>query len=185
MATASEKGTLVRLWDTKTGTQIRELRRGADRADIYSLAFSANAEWLCVSSHKGTVHIYGLTAEHDKREEENRRNKAQEDSKTRVSTFSFMKEILPSYFSSEWSFASFHIPESYSICCFGSQPDSNHVIGIFPFFLYLFYLYSFSIFILSLFYLYSIFTLFYLYFIIPIFDLYSIFILYINNIGYI
>ena len=39
-----------------------------------------------------------------------------------------MKEILPSYFSSEWSFASFHIQETQSIVCFG--PD-NTVIGTF------------------------------------------------------
>ncbi|PRP89425.1 WD repeat domain phosphoinositide-interacting protein 3 [Planoprotostelium fungivorum] len=126
LATSSERGTLVRLWDTKTGAQTRELRRGADKADIYSLAFSSNLEWLCVSSDKGTVHIYGLSAEHDKREEENR--KKNEEAKTRVSSFSFMKEILPSYFSSEWSFASFHIPETHSICCFGS--DSNSVIVV-------------------------------------------------------
>jgi len=41
-----------------------------------------------------------------------------------------MKDILPSYFSSEWSFASFHIPESNSICCFGSGNDSNNVIVV-------------------------------------------------------
>lgn len=42
-------------------------------------------------------------------------------------SLSFMKEILPSYFSSEWSFASFKISETRSICCFSS--DSSSVIG--------------------------------------------------------
>ena len=37
-----------------------QVRRGADRAEIYSLAFSSNAEWLAVSSDKGTVHVFGL-----------------------------------------------------------------------------------------------------------------------------
>jgi len=47
-----------------------------------------------------------------------------DDSKNRHSSLSFMKEILPSYFSSEWSFASFHIQsESRCIVCFG-QDDS-------------------------------------------------------------
>jgi hypothetical protein len=39
-----------------------------------------------------------------------------------------MKEILPSYFSSEWSFASFRVPESRCIVCFGQ--DTSSIIGI-------------------------------------------------------
>lgn len=30
LATGSDKGTLVRLWDTETGMQLQELRRGSD-----------------------------------------------------------------------------------------------------------------------------------------------------------
>jgi hypothetical protein len=37
-----------------------QVRRGADRAEIYSLAFSATAQWLAVSSDKGTVHVFNL-----------------------------------------------------------------------------------------------------------------------------
>lgn len=37
-----------------------QLRRGADRAEIYSLAFSSTAQWLAVSSDKGTVHVFSL-----------------------------------------------------------------------------------------------------------------------------
>ena len=37
-----------------------QVRRGADRAEIYSLAFSSSAQWLAVSSDKGTVHVFGL-----------------------------------------------------------------------------------------------------------------------------
>eukprot|EP01117_Protostelium_nocturnum_P000967 TRINITY_DN11298_c0_g1_i1.p1 TRINITY_DN11298_c0_g1~~TRINITY_DN11298_c0_g1_i1.p1 ORF type:complete len:353 (-),score=105.56 TRINITY_DN11298_c0_g1_i1:302-1360(-) len=125
LATASEKGTLVRIFDTKTGTQIKELRRGADKAEIHSLAFSPNSDWICVSSDKGTVHIYGITPENSIVEETSPKK---DESKTRVSSFSFMKEILPSYFSSEWSFASFHVPESHSICAFSG--DSNHIIVV-------------------------------------------------------
>ena len=41
----------------------QELRRGADPACIYSLAFSRaeTPEWLAVSSDKGTVHVFKLT----------------------------------------------------------------------------------------------------------------------------
>lgn len=60
LATASEKGTLLRVYDTSTGELLQEVRRGADKADIYSLAFSANATLLACTSDKGTVHIFKL-----------------------------------------------------------------------------------------------------------------------------
>lgn len=37
-----------------------QVRRGADRAEIYSVAFSPTAQWLAVSSDKGTVHVFTL-----------------------------------------------------------------------------------------------------------------------------
>lgn len=37
-----------------------QVRRGADRAEIQSLAFSSAAQWLAVSSDKGTVHVFSL-----------------------------------------------------------------------------------------------------------------------------
>ena len=38
----------------------QELRRGSDSAEIYSLCFDAKSHFLCVSSDKGTVHIFSL-----------------------------------------------------------------------------------------------------------------------------
>jgi len=60
LATASEKGTLVRVYDTASATLLREFRRGADRATIYSIAFSATNEFLACSSDKGTVHVWAV-----------------------------------------------------------------------------------------------------------------------------
>lgn len=37
-----------------------QVRRGAERAEIYSLAFSSGAQWLAVSSDKGTVHVFSI-----------------------------------------------------------------------------------------------------------------------------
>lgn len=41
-------------------TNMIQVRRGADRAEIYSLAFSPTAQWLAVSSDKDTVHVFSL-----------------------------------------------------------------------------------------------------------------------------
>ncbi|XP_028123058.1 autophagy-related protein 18a-like isoform X2 [Camellia sinensis] len=62
LATCSTKGTLVRIFNTFDGSLLQEVRRGADSAEIYSLAFSSTAQWLAVSSDKGTVHVFGLKA---------------------------------------------------------------------------------------------------------------------------
>lgn len=35
LATASERGTRIRVWDTVSKTMVHELRRGADYADIF------------------------------------------------------------------------------------------------------------------------------------------------------
>ncbi|CAN6467549.1 unnamed protein product [Victoria cruziana] len=60
LATASTKGTLIRIFNTMDGTRLQEVRRGVDRADIYSIALSPSIQWLAVSSDKGTVHVFSL-----------------------------------------------------------------------------------------------------------------------------
>eukprot|EP00877_Chromochloris_zofingiensis_P013096 jgi/Chrzof1/803/Cz01g29120.t1 len=60
LATASDKGTLIRVWNTADGQLLQELRRGTEPAHIYSIAMSPNCDWLAVSSDKGTVHVFSL-----------------------------------------------------------------------------------------------------------------------------
>jgi hypothetical protein len=60
LATASEQGTLIRVFDTKTLDQIAEFRRGVEKATIFGLAFSDGERWLACTSDKGTVHIFDL-----------------------------------------------------------------------------------------------------------------------------
>lgn len=60
LATASEKGTVVRVWDVATAACLLEFRRGVERANITCLAWSWDHAWLCCTSDKGTAHIFQL-----------------------------------------------------------------------------------------------------------------------------
>ncbi|KAF2138985.1 uncharacterized protein K452DRAFT_255000 [Aplosporella prunicola CBS 121167] len=60
IATASEQGTLIRLWSVGSGAKIAEFRRGVDAATIFSLALSPSNTFLAATSDKGTLHIFDL-----------------------------------------------------------------------------------------------------------------------------
>lgn len=227
LATASEKGTLIRVYDTMTGDLLQEVRRGTDKAEIYSLAFNASSSMLACTSDKGTVHIFklkeavhdttatlaaagtaaaaaagaaaptmaapaaaagtgatggaaggatsaaggstgaaasgsgtdasgegaGLSASHavtsatgaPAAEETTTGGGGGSSSSASAaasgsgsgsggvdntrSSFSFMKGILPKYFSSEWSFAQFRVPDTRSVVAFGAEPNTIIVVG--------------------------------------------------------
>ncbi len=167
LATASKKGTLIRIFDTVTGKPLQELRRGADRAEIYSICFDPLSTWLAVSSDKGTIHIFSLRSgggSGDAKEEAKRgaiaggaagpgeRKEAAQGGaaggaagaagsapaapaaavakkSNPTSSFSFMKSLLPKYFSSEWSFAQFRVPDTKTIVAFGSEKNSIIVVS--------------------------------------------------------
>ncbi len=60
VATASEQGTLIRVWNTRSNAKLVELRRGADPATIFSLGFSPSGALLACTSDKGTLHVYDV-----------------------------------------------------------------------------------------------------------------------------
>ncbi|KAI5301015.1 Phosphatidylinositol 3,5-bisphosphate-binding protein [Ascosphaera pollenicola] len=60
LATAGEKGTLIRLYATSNCAKIAEFRRGIDPAEIYSIAFNPSNSLLAVTSDKSTLHIFDL-----------------------------------------------------------------------------------------------------------------------------
>ncbi|KAH0645481.1 hypothetical protein KY284_033365 [Solanum tuberosum] len=131
LATASTKGTLIRIFNTLEGTLLQEVRRGLDRAEIYSLSFSPTAQWLAVSSDKGTVHVFSLKVNLGNRSTD----KSNCSSNFRVpvaasSSFSFIRGALPKYFSSEWSVAQFRLPGvSQYIVTFGNENNTLIILG--------------------------------------------------------
>ncbi|KAJ1434301.1 WD40-repeat-containing domain protein [Ochromonadaceae sp. CCMP2298] len=105
LASASEKGTLIRIWNCHNGEPLRELRRGMDRAEIYCIAFNPASTFLACTSDKGTVHIYSLTGAQG-----------------------ILPGMVPKYFDSEWSFAQMRGIEGRSICAFAK--DSSKVVVV-------------------------------------------------------
>ncbi|XP_015939789.1 autophagy-related protein 18a [Arachis duranensis] len=133
LATASSKGTLVRVFNTLDGSLLQEVRRGADRAEIYSLAFSPTAQWLAVSSDKGTVHVFNLKVDSGLLglDRSNSSSESNPSSPTAVSSLKFMKGVLPKYFSSEWSVAQFRLQEGLQhIVAFGHQKNTIVILGM-------------------------------------------------------
>lgn len=60
LATASEQGTLIRVFSTSNCVRIAELRRGVDPAFIFSISISPSCTMLAVTSDKSTLHIFDL-----------------------------------------------------------------------------------------------------------------------------
>ncbi|XP_077413003.1 WD repeat domain phosphoinositide-interacting protein 1 [Vanacampus margaritifer] len=61
LASASERGTVIRVFSIPEGFRLFEFRRGMKRyVNISSLSFSPDAQFLCASSNTETVHIFKL-----------------------------------------------------------------------------------------------------------------------------
>lgn len=96
LATASNTGTIIRIWNTLTGKKMHEVRRGSTRSKIIHLSFSIDSRYLSVNTERGTVHIFEI-------------GNTINGTYNKKSTLSFMESVLPSYFSSEWSFAKIYL----------------------------------------------------------------------------
>jgi len=107
LATASEKGTLIRVFDVGTGNLLTELRRGTQPANIYCLNFNSTSTLLCVASDHGTIHIFSL----------------EEKNKNRQSSLAGAA-FLPKYFSSMWSFSKIEVPGGTRCICSFTQDNS-------------------------------------------------------------
>ncbi len=60
MATASDKGTIIRVFSVPAARKLYQFRRGSMPSRIYSMSFNATSSLLCVSSTTDTVHIFKL-----------------------------------------------------------------------------------------------------------------------------
>lgn len=100
LASASEKGTLIKIFQTKDGAMIQELRRGTRPAEIYCLSFDFRSLYIACTSNQGTTHIFNVKSE---------KNKVENQKSLIGNVYSFFGGVSE-YLSSEWSFAQYRLP---------------------------------------------------------------------------
>ena len=102
LASASDRGTIIRIFNVDSGGLIAELRRGASDANIYSLCFSFNDTYLSLTSDHYSCHIFDL---------QNLKNKSKDSNKGYVMNYiSGMGKILTNNQNS-YSWRKFDVPK--------------------------------------------------------------------------
>ncbi|KAJ5947419.1 SVP1-like protein 2 [Penicillium verhagenii] len=108
LATASEAGTLIRVYSAGNCTKLAELRRGVDHAVIFSLSFSPNNILLAVTSDKSTLHIFDVPhPNHAAGPSRSQISATEEGSNQKWGILSKLP-LMPRVFSDVYSFSSAH-----------------------------------------------------------------------------
>lgn len=114
LASSSIKGTLIRVFDAESGALLHELRRGTTPCKIFCLNFNRLATKICVSSDRGTIHVFEL-------------NSPEKNMRSSLANATF----LPKYFQSKWSSFKFDINNhSKCICAFTQNLDQHSIVAI-------------------------------------------------------
>jgi len=130
LATASETGTLIRVFSTGNCARVAELRRGVDPAFVFSIAISPSSTMLAVTSDKSTLHIFDLPPRPNSKNPASwppsRRSQSPvpspgEDAPTANQKWGILSKVplLPRVFSDIYSFASAHFE-------MGDEPNGNN-----------------------------------------------------------
>ncbi len=112
IVTASEKGTIIRIFDSSNFIKINEFRRGSEQTSIKNISMNKNNSILLVSSEKGTIHLFNTDID---------KNFLFKNKGFNNYGMNYIKFALPEYFSSEWSFAQFHLKNILSNSCFDKE----------------------------------------------------------------
>ena len=114
VATASETGTLVKVYETDTCNLKYTFRRGTSSTKIYDLAFNNDSSVLACASANGTIHLFELYSDENV-------------TKNVKSSFAGFKDYLPTYFGSKWSFKQIPIKTTAKTICSFDNDNSLHV----------------------------------------------------------
>lgn len=126
IATCSEKGTLIRIYNTNNKMLVKELRRGSDEAVINWICFNKDNTHLLCRSKKGTIHIFHT----DYKEERKQNNKFMFITGYINKYLTPIKQYMPKYIDSEWSFAQFNFQGKSTISAFSiEEPNVIYIVS--------------------------------------------------------
>ena len=117
VATASDKGTIIRIFNISDGTPVSEVRRGTEKPEIFSIAFDIEGNYLGVTSDRGTAHLFVIEKNKDKKKEND--DERQKKIKNTTSIFGGVSKMigLSKFFRSEWSFAQIKFSQGMKAIC--------------------------------------------------------------------
>lgn len=115
VATCSEIGSLIRVFDTKSKLLKAEFRRGSTSSTIYDLAFNYTSTVLACCSSRGTIHFFDL-------------NNNEESRKNTKSFFTGYGSYISSYFDSNWSFKQISIGNTSKAICSFDEDNDLHIV---------------------------------------------------------
>lgn len=116
VATASETGTLIRVFNVETSELEYELRRGSQSANIYDICFNHDTTLVACCSNNGTVHVFELNSDINS-------------TKNTTSMLSGFKNYLPKYFSSQWGFKQVTINSTAKTICTFDKQNNLHIVS--------------------------------------------------------
>lgn len=152
IGTCSLKGTLIRVYNIENGQLIREVRRGAESANVNCIFFDISQKYFVVASDRKTIHIFFLiniiNNENQISNNPNSGNNSNDniegddlinninnsdkniiDINNKKSIFEGMSNFFKvgkRYFGSEWSFSKIKLNGAKSLVIFG--PDNSIII---------------------------------------------------------
>ena len=122
LATASEEGKKIRIFETEKGENLQELNRGKDKAEIKYISLDFKNQFIAASSERGTIHIWSLSQSIEKIKKSGKVLMVEEEKNNKIAnTGSYFGFIGMGYFKNEWSFAQVRLEEPYSIFHFGAE----------------------------------------------------------------
>lgn len=133
LATASEKGTVIRVFNVADNTKLYEFRRGVKRcAKIYSLSFSEDSAFLSASSNTETVHIFKLDDSRNVKPSEEPQSWIGYVGKAIMQSASYLPSQVADMFNQGRSFATVHLPFSgvKNICCLATIQKKIRVVVV-------------------------------------------------------
>ena len=129
VATASNKGQIIRVFCISNGNFIEEFRRGKEKANISCIAFDEYSSWMGVCSERGVIHIFSMGNVWNKIKEsgEERTKMPANEEELPKNESSFLRK-LPNFltggaFDGDKSFAKVRIEEQQAICAIFPDHD--------------------------------------------------------------